>query len=319
MDSGKIENKKGLGDYQMEILQQTAKKNQEENELLQTIEENVSQSLGLSSRHLEYHQGGNHLCQDSNLSENSLRSSLPEIRQYAADRASELLKIMKLNIITRFNLKWKKIDNYNAWLSDRVLLFEKYLARSLSKQTDKDFKLVLMIDSNTSKTIIERLNNIFVENNIEGELLLCRNMSESKQKITNKYKENTTILSRIDSDDAVSENYVKNIREFFLKKENHDKILDFKTIYYFNTETKETIEVLYPRPSMFLGMLSSVTTPYANSHDKIDVATNRKVVKIDSRDVCCICHGGNISNSVDKSKKRFKYLKSDYKIETWIK
>ena len=100
---------------------------------------------------------------------------------------------MKLNIITRFNLKWKKIDDYNAWLSDRVLLFEKYLARSLSKQTDKSFKLVLMIDSNTSKTITERLNNIFVENNIEGELLLCRNISESKQKITNKYKHGVPI------------------------------------------------------------------------------------------------------------------------------
>lgn len=94
MDSGKTENKINLGDYQegneLRIFQQMAKKNQEEI-VLQTVEENVSQSLGLSSRHLEYHLSGNHLCQDSNLSENSLRSSLPEIRQYAGDRARELL------------------------------------------------------------------------------------------------------------------------------------------------------------------------------------------------------------------------------------
>jgi hypothetical protein len=225
---------------------------------------------------------------------------------------------MNLNIITRFNLKWKKIENYNQWLIDRILLFEKYLAKSLSKQVDKNFKLVLMIDQNTNKDIISKLNNIFSENKIEAELLLCKNIKDSKDKIESKYKNKKVILSRIDSDDAVSENYVKNIRLFFSDEKNHDKILDFKSLYYFDTKTKETIEVFYPRPSMFLSMLSNVTTPYANSHDRVDIATKRKVFKSSNKDVCCICHGGNISNNVNKSKSRFKYLKSNKKIEDWL-
>lgn len=42
-----------------------------------------TQSKGLSNRHKKYHDDGNHLCQDSNISESSLKKSMEKIKQYA--------------------------------------------------------------------------------------------------------------------------------------------------------------------------------------------------------------------------------------------
>jgi hypothetical protein len=225
---------------------------------------------------------------------------------------------MELNIITRFNLKWRKINNYEKWLSDRIDLFETYLAKSLSNQKDKKFKLILLVNEGTKADVISKLESIFKKNNFKGEILICKDVHDAKKVVVDRYKGKVCMLSRIDSDDVVSPNYVSNIRKFFSDKNNHNKILDFKNLYYYNTKNKELIDVIYPRPSMFISMMSNIASPYNFSHDLIDKKTGRKVVKLDSKDVCCVCHGGNLANDVEKSKKRFKYQKSNFKIQRWF-
>ena len=50
------------------------------------MEGNRTQSVGLSERHLQYHQDGNHLSQDSIESEANLKEAMVEIKIYAKSK-----------------------------------------------------------------------------------------------------------------------------------------------------------------------------------------------------------------------------------------
>lgn len=50
------------------------------------MEEKRTQSVGLSERHLQYHQDGNHLSQDSIESEANLKEAMLEIKEYAKSK-----------------------------------------------------------------------------------------------------------------------------------------------------------------------------------------------------------------------------------------
>ena len=65
-------------------------------------------------------------------------------------------------------------------------------------------------------------------------------------------------------------------------------------------------------------MMSNIASPYNFSRDLIDKKTGRKVIKLYSKDVCCVCHGSNLANDVEKSKKRFRYSKTNFNMKKWI-
>ena len=50
----------------------------------------ATQSAGLRVRHTQYHKDGNHLCQDSNESEATLKEAMKEVLEYAQQRITEL-------------------------------------------------------------------------------------------------------------------------------------------------------------------------------------------------------------------------------------
>lgn len=50
----------------------------------------ATQSAGLRVRHTQYHKDGNHLCQDSNESEATLKEAMKEVLDYAEQRITEL-------------------------------------------------------------------------------------------------------------------------------------------------------------------------------------------------------------------------------------
>lgn len=50
----------------------------------------ATQSAGLRVRHTQYHKDGNHLCQDSNESEATLKEAMKEVLQYAEQQITDL-------------------------------------------------------------------------------------------------------------------------------------------------------------------------------------------------------------------------------------
>lgn len=59
----------------------------------------ATQSAGLRVRHTQYHKDGNHLCQDSNESEATLKEAMKEVLEYAEQRIGELGGIMEYKTI----------------------------------------------------------------------------------------------------------------------------------------------------------------------------------------------------------------------------
>ena len=225
---------------------------------------------------------------------------------------------MEHHIITRYNVKWKNINNYDKWMNERVNLFSKYLLSSLMKQKNKNFKLIICIDTNTHSKYLKILEDR-IEKKINYELLKCNNIAHMKNQFKERYSKKKIILSRIDSDDCVSPDYSNNIREFFNNPSNLKFVFDYSNIYYYSTSTGEVIDVSYPRPTMFSSSIGSFYIPYSHSHDLIEKYIGKRVKRVALKDVCCVCHDGNISNNVNKSKSRFKYLKAEVDLERWIK
>ena len=55
-----------------------------------SLTQETTQSAGLRIRHTQYHKEGNHLCQDSNESEATLKEALKEILMFADKSVKEL-------------------------------------------------------------------------------------------------------------------------------------------------------------------------------------------------------------------------------------
>ena len=216
---------------------------------------------------------------------------------------------MKLYVITRFNMKWKKIDDYSYWMSERLTLFEKYYLKSLSRQKNKNFELVLLMQQGTEKKYLESLNKLSKKYNIKFNLVFCNGTKDFKENTHKFLKGKKCIVSRLDSDDCVSDSYVENIVNFFKIEKNRGKILDYKRLYYLNVKTDECVLVNYNPGSMFLSMFYTKHMPYGQPHDLLSRVTGMKLAKSEHNDVACICHDTNITNSVEKAKKRFKYKK----------
>jgi len=224
---------------------------------------------------------------------------------------------VKLYIVTRFNMRWKKIDNYSYWMSERLNLFENYHLSSLSKQTNKNFEIVLLIQQGTDKKYLNSLDDLSKKYSIKFNIVYC-NGTKDFQENTHKFlKGKTCVVSRIDSDDCVSREYVENILNFYKNEKNRDKIFDYKRLYYLNVNTDECILANYNPGSMFLSIFYTKYMPYDMPHDMLSKSTGIRIFKSEHNDVACICHGTNITNSVSKAKSRFKYKKVP-KI-TWYK
>jgi len=124
-------------------------------------------------------------------------------------------------ILTRFNLKlWPKDKNGSriereAWLDERMELFEKYCYPSVKRQSCQDFRWILMLDDTTSPEVVDRLNELR-EDLPQMELLevpewYARSYAELFRRFVLKESEGEekVLTTYLDNDDAISTDYVK--------------------------------------------------------------------------------------------------------------
>ena len=72
--------------------------------LASQVSKHATQSGGLRARHTKYHKNGNHLCQDSNESEATLKEAMKEVLQYAEKKITDLGGTMEYKtVITLFD------------------------------------------------------------------------------------------------------------------------------------------------------------------------------------------------------------------------
>jgi len=226
---------------------------------------------------------------------------------------------MRHCVISRFNIKWKNISNYDEWLEERLRLLSTYCLPSLNKQIYSNFEYYLCIDSNTNKYMLDKLDSLLSSYPMKSKILKFKNLKDFKINLENNFKSGSCILSRIDSDDAVSKEYTMNIQKFYNNRENRKIVFDYIYLYYFDSKKNKLVRANYPSTTMFLSLINyDKLTPYTHPHDRYR-HLGYSIYKTKSKDAVCICHGGNIANGVDKAIKKFNAKVVKYNIKGWWK
>lgn len=219
-------------------------------------------------------------------------------------------------VIVRFNLPWKSEAENESWISNRIKLFETYLLKTLSRQKNKSFTLDLCINANTPSKFIEKLSKKIKSAGLKSRFLKFQSMQEFKDTLKDNYKKGD-VLTRIDSDDVVSSDYIDNIQKFYKKNKGKNICYDYLQIGYLDTAKKDWSTVVYKATTMFLTIeFNGKHTPYSCSHDLIR-KLGFSVYKSDNPNTCCVCHGTNLANDLERARKRFSH-KKDINYFSWF-
>lgn len=204
-------------------------------------------------------------------------------------------------IITRFNLRWRG-DRFgdDSWISERSKLMQDTLIKTLNRQSCNSFELVLLIDKDTKKSFESKISSLC---KFKVKFIRCDSIKDlKKDDIFEGIAKEGDILSRVDSDDILSKDYVKNIQSFFQKNTKKNAVFDYKNIGYMDIRSKKSISYRYRPTSMFISILYyNKINPYSFSHDLFR-QNGFSMHKEDVLDCCCIVHGGNLANSMENKK-----------------
>jgi hypothetical protein len=127
-------------------------------------------------------------------------------------------------IITRFNLKkddWNSDKNSekildHLWLSERIELFKNYCMPSVLGQTNKNFRWLIFFEKSTEHEVLDLVELMkpysFIEavflNGYKEFQLNSPKLLKSKMKSSS----NSLLTTRLDNDDAIHENFIKEIQ-----------------------------------------------------------------------------------------------------------
>ena len=135
-------------------------------------------------------------------------------------------------LVTRFNVP---VDNWNrdktghptldgAWMKHRLALFNRYCVPTISGQTEKNFHWVIYCDIHTFTADKQRIEES-VKMIPGAEIRLVQDhgemLSDLRKLISNQLTP-YVITSRLDNDDGLGKNYIKNVQDHFKEA---DKLL----------------------------------------------------------------------------------------------
>lgn len=193
--------------------------------------------------------------------------------------------MMEHFIITRFNLKktdWKT-DSSSAfvldenWLKERIELFLDFCLPSVVNQTSDSFKWLIFFEKDSREQLgrlpkqlkaWDFIEPIFVKGYEEFQnrlpSLILDRIGQTSQEI---------ITTRLDNDDALHKDFVKNIKEI-LSLEAPDSVLHFPYGFCLQLGKKNKLALQYYPLNQFLSLKEKVgqgkppITVYANEHNR---------------------------------------------------
>jgi len=171
-------------------------------------------------------------------------------------------------IITRFNLRresWNTTRTNTVvlteeWMDNRLKLFENFCYASIEKQRNQNFEWLVFFDKQTDvkhKEIIKRLEGKFPNFKaifIDGMEVF---LSEIKKEITARLCKPYLITSRLDNDDALSDDYIDEVQKQFQQQ-------NFLAIDYIDGFT------LQVEPEVKLGKRSHAHNPFISLIERVE-------------------------------------------------
>jgi hypothetical protein len=179
---------------------------------------------------------------------------------------------MKTTIVTRF---W-----YKDKISDlKIELLQKYFIDGLSKQTDKDFDIDILVHKNT----VNQLHFLDWKGLRVNFTKTEKNTLKLHNDILSKYNCGSEIQIRLDADDFVTENFIKTFKKNIDLK-NAKQIVTFqpsKLIHATGEKYTHQKEYSERMPSMFLALYqqSPKLSIYQTGHDQFySLVKNSKII-----------------------------------------
>jgi len=210
-------------------------------------------------------------------------------------------------IITKVNVKWREQSKDPVWLGNRIKIINNILRPSLQAQTNKNFKFITLWGYEPEGGI-ENEHQIFIKS--EGAAGILK---ELNKKILNYIDEENVLVTRIDSDNALGENFVETLQSNLI--ETTPFYYDIKSMHMLNTKTGGKSIWKPDKTSGFISVMERTLDfqciPYKYSHG--DIGKYVKGVSLDL-DVLLTIHGDNLCvkselgerNNFDLSKYNLK-------------
>lgn len=165
-------------------------------------------------------------------------------------------------VMTRFNFGlyspekyWNYYENQNPelWMEKRLDLFENYCIPSIKKQTNKNFKWIILFDIKTPEKYKERINK-FTD--------LYKPVFGNFTDITNTAIElskdfNLLITTRIDNDDEMLPNFIKTIQDNKDKCSDYPFFINLDNGYLRNIQTNK-INDFKGKSNMFISVVEKI-------------------------------------------------------------
>lgn len=132
-------------------------------------------------------------------------------------------------VITRFNLRDPALEKTNGnkpllddkWMTDRLELFENYCFSSIKKQTEQNFIWLVFFDTSTPEKFRTKISefennfNNFTPIYIEG---MNAYLPSMKSEIAKRLVQPYLITSRLDNDDCLHQDYIKEVQAQFAQQ-----------------------------------------------------------------------------------------------------
>jgi len=215
-------------------------------------------------------------------------------------------------ILTRFNLKlWPRdkkgarIDR-EAWIVERMGLFEKYCYPSIKRQSCKEFRWVLLLDDSTPEKIVERLDKLREEC---PQMELCKvpvQYSQHFAELFQKYVQrgmgeaDKVLTTYLDNDDALSVDYVERVQAAAAKCQGRTVLTFAEGCQYF-TGMRIATRVSYPN-NHFITLVEdakNARTVYGlGSHYFLKAGFDLKITQLEGLCWTEVIHSDNVDNDV---------------------
>lgn len=206
-------------------------------------------------------------------------------------------------LLTRFNVLSKdwQIRPSTNWMVDRIDIFKRYCLPSVSMQTNKNFTWILFFDKKTDSSLLFQVESLLQQqlNGIKYHIILIDLLTESNvtEKLSQIIKEDYIITSRLDNDDAIAHNYIKEIQKQFTPQNKTIINLDYGYTYNIK-ENRIYLRNHYINAfCSFIERSDDLRSVWALDHRELEKIGN--LIRIKTIPLWCqVIHNTNLSNSV---------------------
>lgn len=214
-------------------------------------------------------------------------------------RPVSVVYVTRFNIATRFGEKPQEPVHLDpAWLEERIALFERYCVPKLAAQTDRGFKWLILVSSETNDAIVKRLlrapNAEIVP--VDSESRLDRLVAARVATMGD-----SVVTVRVDSDDQVSAAFTQALRE--MKWHGRRRF----AVYFTRglqldapSGTYHTATVPFNQfPAVFeRSRAREFLTVHADRHNRLHGLMDAVLIKTKRPMWCTVVHGGNALNRI---------------------